>query len=245
MKYVALLILLCVCLGLPTINIQHHLTLPVLDKYVIIDTQHYGFNWHRLQVYSYKVIDIRINDTEEHEDWIKNVATTLIQAKKGDIINFHLGGYGGSVDVFMELINLVKTSPATINMIVETNVYSGHAYLAASGDTLTMLPYTFMMFHSTSALGTDCSLKTGTDRGVSNAEHCQAAIDVMVQQNKEVLSNIKLFTPEEQDRLRHGHDVYITSAEYNRRSKGLKPISIPIPVVVPAVPKVTTIMLAV
>lgn len=215
MKYVALLVLTALILGLPTINFQHHLNLPDIDKSRIISHHEVGFS--NLFVTVKKVTDIRLPSILQGEDRVKDIMVILAEARPGDVVNFHLAGYGGDGDAMFEIINGIHASKATVNMIVESNVYSAHAYLATQGNTLTMLPYTYMMFHTVSAYGVDCSQEQGLDRTVPNSEHCQAMLDAVMAEANLLIANIPLLTLEEQQRIATGHDVYITAADYASR----------------------------
>lgn len=207
MRYIALAGLVVLILGLGTVNIQHHMNLPERDKYEVVE--HSGLFGD--------TYDITINDEIKGENTVKNIVTVLRSASKRDVINFHLAGMGGQVETVWYLINNIKASKATVNMIVEAPVYSGHAFLAVSGNTLTIAPYAFLMLHTSSAYGLDCSKAKGTDRTVSNVEHCQAMYLMHMKKIEEMINNITLITANEKQLLLTGHDIYIDSKEVTFR----------------------------
>lgn len=151
------------------------------------------------------------------EAQLTDVVKILNSAEKGDIINFHLAGYGGEVESFIRLVNVVQHSKAHVKMIAESNVYSGHAYLAVSGNELEMRPYSYLMLHTSSGYGKDCSEEEGTDRTVPNSEHCQAFLNNHINEMNYLIDNIRILTVDEKNALKSGHDIYITSGDYQRR----------------------------
>src|SRR6266404_6650555 len=84
------------------------------------------------------VTNIRLDDEILGINSYKDVAQKLQDAKTGDVIIFHLAGYGGDVEGTMDLINNIQQSNAYVIMSVEAPVFSGHAYLAISGNELRM-----------------------------------------------------------------------------------------------------------
>jgi len=130
-----------------------------------------------------------------------------------------LSGYGGEGFTMFQLINDIKKSKAYTVMIVEAPVFSAHAYLATSGRELIMLPYSFLMFHTMSGYGKDCTLEEGTDRTVSNVEHCQALMDTMNNLDNSFISDTPILTAEEKVQIMTGHDVYITPEVYKERAR--------------------------
>jgi membrane-bound ClpP family serine protease len=164
-----------------------------------------------------KQIDIRLPSEIKGLDTVRPILRKLQEASRLDTVIFHLAGYGGEVDTVMTLINNIKSSKAEVIMVVEAPVYSGHAYLAISGSKLVMLPYSSLMFHTTSALGMDCSKAQGTDRTVSNVEHCEMFFGNHFYLVNRMILDFLLLTPEEKVRIISGHDVYITADEYNKR----------------------------
>lgn len=161
-------------------------------------------------------LDSQIGDPNTVED-IVNIYST---AKSGDTIIAHVSGPGGSVDTVFMIVNAIKTSKAHTIMIVEAPSYSGDAYIATQGNELFMKPYTYLMFHTSSALDIDCDSLIGLDRGVPLSEHCKVFKTTHLYEIDKLLDSISILTTAEKAYLKTGHDVYITSDEYANRLKG-------------------------
>jgi ATP-dependent protease ClpP protease subunit len=197
--------------GQGQMNIVHHEVLPqVLAEQQIITIKR-GLFTDR--------VDIRLPSEIKGHESVRAVIKVLQEATTGDVIVFHLAGFGGEVETVFDLINNVHASKAHVIMSVEAPVYSGHAYLAVNGDELIMLPYSSLMFHTSSALGTDCTLETGTDRTVSNVEHCQSYLNNHFYLINKAIILAPVLTPLEKGQIISGHDVYITADEYNKRMR--------------------------
>lgn len=187
------------------------------DNQVVTQTRHLTVDhmfWFHIQT----VTDLRLRNSIGSTNSVRYMIKILQEAREGDIINFHIAGYGGEVETVTDLINAIKQTKAHTVMIVEAPSYSGHAYIALFGNELIMRPYSFLMYHTSSALGEDCSTKTGTDRGVSNVEHCEAALKYhMIIVNK-VIGDMPVLTAEEKESMQSGHDVYITADDFYSRT---------------------------
>jgi ATP-dependent protease ClpP protease subunit len=164
-------------------------------------------------------IDIRMDSEIGNDESVRPIIKALQEAKWDDTVIFHMAGFGGEVETVENIINNMHASKAHVITIVEAPVYSGHAYISASGDEIIMMPFTYMMFHTSSGYGTDCSTQTGTDRTVSNIEHCQAGLDAHMALVNKILASFKILTGEETVRIMTGHDVYLTADQYKQRSK--------------------------
>lgn len=213
MRYIALIALLSLILGLPTVHFQHHLNLPDFDKDKISSKEVLDLTYP----FYHKETDIRLKTEIKGNATQRDVYRILNEAKDGDKVTFHLGGYGGDGFTMFQLINDIKTSKAYIKMIVESPVFSAHAYLATAGRELVMLPYSFLMFHTMSGYGTDCSKAVGTDRTVSNVEHCQASQDALDALSLKFITETPVMTMDEKLKVLTGHDVYISADVYNER----------------------------
>src|SRR6185437_10265061 len=193
-------------LGIPGINVYHHVELPTINKYRIES------NYQIVPLLS-KHYDIVLEDVVRGNIWYEDVGKVLRDANYGDTITFHLAGFGGQEDSMYLLINQIHGTKAEVTMSVEAPVYSAYAYLATSGDKLVMYPYTWLMFHFSSVLNTDCTTATGTDRGVSNVEHCNAFKNTVVAMGNVLVNSNKVLTAQEKERIKTGHDVYLPSNE--------------------------------
>lgn len=162
-------------------------------------------------------IDIRLPSELKEEDTVRGVIKALQEAGPLDKVIFHMAGQGGEVETVELLINNIKACKAHVVMIVEAPVYSGHAYISLSGDELIMWPYSYLMLHTSSIYGHDCSLETGEDRTVSNTEHCQAFMDAHMALINKLLLNFKILTTQEVTSIMSGHDFYLSADQYNLR----------------------------
>ena len=190
--------------GYVNINFQHNLHLPpeLTNKNTIVGAAlSYFSKAERVDFYLTDIIK---------DGWnFRGVIEKLDKLKAGDLAVFHIAGFGGSVDTTMLLINHIKTTKATTLMIVEAPSYSGHAYLATSGQYIKMLPYSYLMFHTSSGVNENSELELGTDRGVSNVEHCNVMKNAHLKNMVKVIMDNPYLTPDEKTRIYTGHDVII------------------------------------
>lgn len=208
-------------LNAPGIHIHHDLTLPTFDKSRISSSENFSL-WSG----NVKNSTIRLGTEILEPEKVKDITQTLQDAETGDTITFHLAGYGGRYDTLVELVNNIKLSKARIIMMVDAPVYSAHAMLAAAGDELYMAPDTFLMFHAAATSDgkmtsqVDCNEMTGTDRGVSNIWHCEAAKTAQMTSEYRTLKNIKLLTEKDFRLIINGYDVYIFPEDLKDRKIG-------------------------
>lgn len=202
--------------GKAEINLQHHLNLPTEFSNRSTVESHYKNIFH----VGGKIIHIRLSNQIKGPDSVKDIARELQEATKNDTVIIHVVGIGGEVNTTLYLINNIKATKAHTIMVVEGPSYSGHAYIAAAGNELHMLPYSFLMYHTSSGYGFDCSKEKGMDRTVPNSEHCQAHLDTHMATVNSYLDSINFLTVLEKLLIQTGHDVYITAEEYNKRTGG-------------------------
>jgi ATP-dependent protease ClpP protease subunit len=157
----------------------------------------------------FRQIDIRLSTEIGSPEKYTDVLETLDTARFTDTIRFHLAGFGGDVMGVLDLVQAVHSTKAKVIMIVESDVYSAHSYLATQGDELIVKPSAYLMFHTVSTYGTPCNLAPGTDRTVSNVEHCQSMLDADIEDANRFIDSITILTPEQKQRIETGHDVYI------------------------------------
>lgn len=211
MRYIlltAVIMALVLMSGKIDVNIEHRLHLPEinLDQTPIFKNSTYG-------IFNTKV-DVYLKNTIKDMGSYYEVAHVINNLSKGDKVIFHLGGYGGDMLGLIQLQSSIAESKAEIIMLVEAPVFSAHAYLAITPNTkLIMMPNTFLMFHTVSTVNKDCSKETGTDRGVSNVEHCEALKGALMYVVDNIIDNAKLLTTQEKEAINTGHDVYIHSTD--------------------------------
>lgn len=208
---IAAIIMACALMsGMIDINFEHHLHLPPEISARNIVTEH--GTWLLGRTY-----DVTLAVELKNQNSVESIANILRNATDRDTVIFHISGYGGDGQAMFYLIDNIHSTKAHTIMSVEAPAYSAHAYLAVSGDELRMASYSFLMFHTLSSYGIDCSEMQGTDRTVSNVEHCQAMLDTLNYEATKLITHTDLLTVEEKVRIETGHDVYITSDDYNLR----------------------------
>lgn len=139
----------------------------------------------------------------------RDVIEVLDKATKRDKVIFHIAGVGGEVDTVLLVINHVKTTAAHTVMIVEAPSYSGHAYLALSGDELFMTPYSYLMMHTSSGYGYNCDQEQGTDRGETKAATCHIMLDAHLYNTNKVIMDMKYLTYQEKQDIINGKTVIL------------------------------------
>lgn len=218
MKYLVIAgaALLVAILGLATVNIQHHLTIPqeLTGRDYVYPKQFINTTFP----FIHTAYSIQYNQETHSLNSIRNVTKVLQEAKKGDTITFHLAGYGGEVETMYDLVNNIRKTKAKVIMEVEAPCYSGHAYLAVYGDELYISDFAYLMFHTSSEYNLDCTKEKGTDRGMINIEHCEALKNQDMRLFTAYIINSKILTSEEQVALMNGQDVYIDSRTVRQRS---------------------------
>jgi len=135
----------------------------------------------------------------------------------------YLAGNGGSVETTLEIIYTLQNSKTKFEMVVYGNVYSAHAMLAVSGDSITVFnPQTVFLFHIPAIysgeevvrpeISCESIPESNLDRGVSARQKC---IDFALKTNEEfektVGLNIKAVLSDAQyiDYLK-GNDVLVS-----------------------------------
>ena len=200
-------------LGLATINFNHYLHLPELRPIQVVQSKYVDMTYP----YIHTKTDVRLKTEVGNAASFDKLGQVLEETKKGDLVVFHLAGYGGDGESMFLLINNIKRTKAFVLMSVEAPVYSAHAYLATQGDGLTMAPYSFLMFHTISAYGYDCSQEQGLDRTVPTSIKCQQQIDILLYESNKLIMSVKFLTNEEKTAIMTGQDVYITAEQLYSR----------------------------
>lgn len=209
------------------INFHHNLSLPPE-----LSNPNQAVTSYNLLTMS-RTTHIYFRDSVDNHRQIQDVIQLLNQASKNTTIIIHLAGYGGNVESYEYLSNSIKSTKATVVMSVDAPVYSGHAYLALSGHKLVIAPYTYLMFHASSAMDIDCNKKNyglsksklntlslskninydpnGLDRGVSQKTKCIQYKQATLYNSEKMLNELPYLTQEEKTYIVNGGDVYIQS----------------------------------
>lgn len=203
-----------------SVNINHHMVLPSgIDMQTPIRSHEFvDLNYP----FIHTAYDIYLQDTIEAYKATQNIVQVLGDADKGDTVLFHLAGYGGSVESGERIINAVTATKALVTMQVEAPVYSMHAFIAVSGNKLVIQPFTYMMFHNSSAINVDCSQAEGIDRNETNEQHCIHYVNAHLSNvYKFIYERATILTPEEKQEILDGKDVYINANQVlERQQKG-------------------------
>lgn len=209
MNYLLILGYTILVLGLGTVNIHHHLSLPNLNLHEIVKSNHLCL----LGICS--TYDIYLNDEIKGTDKYKELVKTLQKASYGDKVVFHLAGYGGDSQGMWDIINNIQNTKARTVMMVEAPVYSAHAYIAVSGDELHMDKYSFLMFHTGSYFGMDCTKVKGQDRGHPASEKACVMLASFEILTERYLDTVKYLTLEQKALILKGNDIYLFAPELN------------------------------
>ncbi len=206
MKYILALGVLLFAFAVPGVNFYHHLELPAFSPIDRISSYHVV---NTTFPFLHKHTDIRLETEFKGPERYYTVVKVLQEACKGDTVTFHLIGSGGQSDSLFLIVNNIRKSLAYVVMDVEGPVYSAHAYLAINGDKLYVSKYAFLMFHTSSVVNVDCSTQTGTDRGVSNVEHCEKFKQSEMFLSDILIASSNILTAAQKASIKSGHDVYI------------------------------------
>lgn len=169
-------------------------------------------------VYSKGTYNIYLSSMIVNADAYTDLIVFINSHQDEDEINIYLSGVGGSADSVLNLINTMRASKTKFNMIVYGNVFSGHAFLALGGTTLTVESInSVFLFHrpaygaETETLDQFCSKQKGTDRGQSKAKKCKQILTMADKSfNNTVMFNLgRLLTSQELKNYYLGEDVLI------------------------------------
>lgn len=149
---------------------------------------------------------------------VKEVVKTLREMPEGSKMILHITGEGGSHLPTLYFLNAINNTKADVIASVEGPAYSAHALIACAADGIKMSPYSFLMFHTTSLYGEDCSQFEGKlDRGQDAVEKCEQDKEMLVSVSNQIIDNCSILTAEEKGRIKQGYDVYITADQIIKR----------------------------
>lgn len=101
----------------------------------------------RTTPHTHKEIDIYIRGGiecfEDYDDLVKE----LVKATEKDSVVVHINCPGGDCSVGFFIIDQLMALPCPVHMVVEYPSYSMGAIMALCGDSLTIEPDSFIMFH--------------------------------------------------------------------------------------------------
>lgn len=209
---VALIMAFVLMSGKVDVNIEHNMHLPKsLDQTTPI---YYSSKLPFVK----KQIDVYLNKEIKDVNYYHEVQQMLYTAEKGDVVVFHIGGYGGSAYGTQSVLAAIKNTKAKVIMHVEAPAHSGHGYIAlAPNTTLEMEPGTYIMIHHSGIIGVDCTKQKGLDRGISNQLKCEEFKKTQTEAETEVINSLQYLTEEERVRIEQGHDVHVTAKQIKER----------------------------
>lgn len=195
------------------INLHHEHKMPVFNTNLMTCSGFFKETCHiRLTT--------QISNPENYQTILDKIST----ADEGDVFVFHLIGNGGRVDTVIQFYNVIKNSKAKVIMIVEGDVYSGHALIAAMGDELIVGDNVLFLVHTTSAYGIykeHCkkNFKGKKDRDQSAYDKCMNYYEQHIIQTNSLIIKLysKYMTPEQLARAISGYDVIITGEDIKKR----------------------------
>jgi len=155
----------------------------------------------------------------------------LNTASSRDTIYIYLMGAGGQVQTTLQMYNVIKSSKAKIITVVEGDVYSAHAFIAAMGSQIKIGDHILFLVHTSSAYGKYekyCEAKNINQKGEHLKDRNQSAYDkcmnyyrMQLKQTNKLIITIfsSILTKEELKMVLEGHDVILTGEELKRRIK--------------------------
>jgi ATP-dependent Clp endopeptidase proteolytic subunit ClpP len=97
-----------------------------------------------------------INDEIGWSPWSDSITAKSVQAQLADItaptIEVHVNSPGGDVFDGIAITNMLRSHPATVNVVVDGLAASAASFIAAAGDSVAMMPNSQMMIHDASGI---------------------------------------------------------------------------------------------
>lgn len=88
-----------------------------------------------------------IGPVSDFIDFLRAVGDT----RQNDNVTIHINSYGGDVVTALNIIDVLKTSPANIVISVEGNCCSAASMIMLAGNEWEIMPHSYIMIHSYSA----------------------------------------------------------------------------------------------
>lgn len=149
-----------------------------------------------------------IEGIEDYIDFLRAVT----DARVNDEVNIHINCYGGDITTAFNIIDVLSTSQANINISVEGNCCSAATMIALVGDTWDIMPHSFFMCHTYS------SLRFGKRQELNaSSEFDKVWLDKSI---REIYKGF--LTDDELERLMKGEDFYFTAEEVVQRLNNYK-----------------------
>lgn len=94
------------------------------------------------------IFDTIESEQKEYADLINHLTSSV---RPEDTINLRLASEGGALNTMITLINCLRYARARIDVEVISPCYSAAAIMALCGDSLTIHPHSYLMYHHFSA----------------------------------------------------------------------------------------------
>lgn len=163
-----------------------------------------------------------IVDPKQYVDFLSEI--DYLTAK--DTLYIHLAGYGGRADSMFQIIGVLNRSPAKVISVVEGGVYSAHAMIAISSDSMVIDKSSMFLFHKGSRGVSNeeaCAEDKGKlDRGQDAFTKCMdflSMVDSISERSAAILMQ-RVLTNQEIKLVFQGHDILISGEEMIDRLKG-------------------------
>ena len=146
-----------------------------------------------------------IKEFSEYEKLIKG----LKEATEGDKIDLLVNCTGGRCDVGFMIVQAIRGSKAHIHCVVTYESYSMGSLIAIAGDSMEMLPNTFLMFHTYSG-------GTGGKSGdmIQHLPNMDSSLKGMF---KDVCQ--PFLTKKEMMSIHKGHDLYVRAEDEDLQNR--------------------------
>lgn len=150
-----------------------------------------------------KIIDFYlINSIEDIKDYI-DFLREVENAKPEDTVKIHINNYGGSLDVAMNIYDVLQQSPASIQVSVEGACASAATMIMLAGNEWFIYPHSWVMIHAWS----------GMEWGKWNELKASHEFSERVTENRFRALYQNFLTPEEIEDCLKGKDFYFDNEE--------------------------------
>lgn len=147
------------------------------------------------------VVHIRDNIEDfEHYSELFRILPTLTDK---DSLTVHLNTSGGRCDIGFQMIDAIGRCECPVEIIVEYPTYSMGAIMALCGDSLTLMPDTYIMFHDYSG--------GSVGKGGETALYTNNYREVFRKRFERICK--PFLTQEECDQMFKGEDIYISDTD--------------------------------
>jgi ATP-dependent protease ClpP protease subunit len=146
-----------------------------------------------------------VTEDQEFKDILRLLRSTEV---RGQLLRVYSSGYGGETHLGQRLINAVKSTAATISIVIDGHCYSMHTIFAlALAEHIEIEEGVEFMLHEVQTM-TELG---GLENAHRDVKHTQRINNHVIKYQKPYM------TKEELHELKTGRDVYITGKEMKKR----------------------------